>query len=324
MDVRDFSCDLPLANGTKLHGARLRYAVMGELNAARDNLVVFPTSYAGTHENVQWLIGPERALSPQTYCIVIPNQLGNGESLSPSDGMGPTFPRISHADNIAIQRAMLDAEFPGTDIALAIGWSMGAQQACRWAVEAPARVKRMMMICGTARTRPHNRVFLESLLATLRVDPNYQTDRPPTNALKAFGRIYAGWAHSQPWLRDERHRELGFETLDEWLTGFWEARFGARDANDLTSMAHTWIGNDVADGGDLAAALGRISARTIVMPAATDLYFTPSDCREDAAMIPNAEYREIPTDWGHMAGSGQSPKDTAFIDQAVRELLASD
>ena len=87
-------------------------------------------------------------------------------------------------------------------------------------------------------------------------------------------------------------------------------------------MAHTWIGNDVADGGDLTAALGRITAKTMVLPAATDLYFTPSDCRDDAAMIPGAEYREIPTDWGHMAGSGMSPADTAFINQAVAELLA--
>ena len=167
MQISDYTCDLELACGTTLHGARLRFAVMGRLNAARDNLVVFPTSYAGTHENVQWLIGPDKALNPAKYCIVIPNQLGNGESLSPSDGAGPNFPRISHADNIAIQRGMLDREFGNADIALAIGWSMGAQQACRWAVEDPARVKRMMMICGTARTRPHNRVFLESLLATL-------------------------------------------------------------------------------------------------------------------------------------------------------------
>ncbi|MGB0855315.1 MAG: alpha/beta fold hydrolase [Pikeienuella sp.] len=322
MHIHDFTCDLTLHHGGILHGARLRYAVMGKLNEAADNLVVFPTSYAGTHENVQWLIGADKALDPAKYCIVIPNQLGNGESLSPSDGAGPGFPRISHADNIEIQRQMLASAFSGADIALAIGWSMGAQQACRWAVEAPAHVKRLMMICGTARTRPHNRVFLESLLATLRVDPRYQTDEPPEAGLKAFGRIYAGWAHSQMWLREQKHQLLGFDTLEDWVAGFWEARFGARDANNLTSMALTWIDHDVADGGDLAAALGRITADTIVMPSATDLYFTPADCLADAELIPHAEFREIPTDWGHMAGSGQSPDDTAFINSAVAELLA--
>ena len=81
------------------------------------------------------------------------------------------------------------------------------------------------------------------------------------------------------------------------------------------------MANDVADGGDLAAALGRITAKTLVMTSATDLYFTPADCRAEAAMIPGAEYREIDSDWGHMCGSGQSPADTAVINAAIREVL---
>ena len=32
----------------------------------------------------------------------------------------------------------------------------------------------------------------------------------------------------------------------------------------------------------------------------------------------------IPGVWGHFAGGGENPVDTAFIDGAVRELLATD
>src|SRR6187549_1224039 len=35
----------------------------------------------------------------------------------------------------------------------------------------------------------------------------------------------------------------------------------------------------------------------------------------------NAELRVIPGVWGHFAGGGPNPVDTAFIDAAVRELL---
>jgi homoserine O-acetyltransferase len=39
--------------------------------------------------------------------------------------------------------------------------------------------------------------------------------------------------------------------------------------------------------------------------------------------MPNAEYCPIPSIWGHMAGSpGANPVDTAFIDHALKELLA--
>lgn len=321
MRIAEFVADLPLAGGGVLRGARCRYAVWGELNDAGDNLVLYPTRFGGTHEQNAFLVGAGMALDPARWCVVTPNMLGNGASSSPSNMMGASFPEIGHEDNFALQRMMLEEAFGGAEIALAVGWSMGAQQAYRWAVREPRRVKRLLTVCGTARTTPHNRVFLESLLAALEADPAYAAGERPLAGLRAVGRIYAGWAYSQPWLKRAAHRRMGFETLDDWLTAYWDALFEAREAHDIVAMARTWIANDVADGGDLAAALGRIEAETVVMTASTDLYFTPADCAAEAAMIPGARYREIDTDWGHMCGSGQSAPDTAAINAAIRDLL---
>lgn len=321
MRLESFETDLPLAAGGVLEGARLAYAVWGELNDAGDNLVLHPTRFGGTHEQNAFLIGPDKALDPSRWCVVVPNMLGNGASSSPSDRDG--FPAVGHADNVELQRRMLADRFGGAEIALAVGWSMGAQQSYRWAVEEPSRVKRLLTICGTARTTPHNRTFLEALIAALEADPAYAAGGTPTAGLRAVGRIYAGWAYSQPWLKRAGHRALGFETLDDWLTGYWDALFTARRAGDLAAMARTWIANDVADGGDLSAALGRIEARTHVMTAATDLYFTPADCREEAEAIRGARFTEIDTDWGHMCGAGQCAEDTATIDRAIAEILES-
>ncbi len=326
MRLESFEADLRLACGRTLPGARLVYAVWGEPSAARDNIVLFPTRFGGTHEQNAWLIGTGRALDPARWCVVVPNMLGNGVSTSPSNVAGPQaglgFPPVTHADNAAIQRMMLDARFGTGRLAAAVGWSMGAQQAARWAATAPERVERLFLLCGTARTTPHNRVFLESLLAALEADPRYGGAAPPTGGLRAVGRIYAGWAYSQPWLKAERFREMGFASLDDWLIRYWDALFTARDAGDLTAMIRTWILNDVADGGDLGRALGAVRAHTLSMTATTDLYFTPADCAAEAALIPGAVYRDLATDWGHMAGSGQSPVDAAAIDAALGELLS--
>ncbi|MEM7522857.1 MAG: alpha/beta fold hydrolase [Pseudomonadota bacterium] len=326
MKLATYQADLDLVSGETLTGARLVYAVWGQLNAARDNLILFPTRFGGGHEQNAFLVGEDMALDPRKYCIVTPNMLGNGVSSSPSNTAGAAggsgFPVISHRDNIAFQRAMLAEVFGAPDIALAVGWSMGAQQACRWAVEEPARVRRLLMICGTARTTPHNRVFLESILAALAADPEFGGPRAPLGGLRAVGRIYAGWAYSQPWIKRGGHRVLGFETVDDWLTDYWDALFKARNADDIVAMVRTWIGADVADGGVLGAALARVTAKTLVTTARTDLYFTPEDCAADAALIPGAAYRDIDTDWGHMCGAGQSPADTAVIDGMIREMLA--
>ncbi|MEM8790549.1 MAG: alpha/beta fold hydrolase [Pseudomonadota bacterium] len=322
MQVDDFTCDLPLAGGGVLTGARCRYAVWGELSAAKDNLVLYPTRFGGTHEQNAFLIGDEMALDPRRYCILVPNMLGNGASSSPSNMAD--FPIVGHADNIALQRRLLAERFGDAPIALAVGWSMGAQQSYRWAVEEPGRVARLLTVCGTARTTPHNRVFLESLLAALEADPAYGSDTAPVKGLRAVGRIYAGWAYSQPWIKRGGFTDPdygGYADLDDWLEGYWDKLFMARSAGDITAMARTWIANDVSDGGDLPEALGRVTARTHVMTATTDLYFTPADCAAEAAMIPGAIYSDIETDWGHMCGSGQSAADTRVIDAAIRAIL---
>jgi homoserine O-acetyltransferase len=77
-------------------------------------------------------------------------------------------------------------------------------------------------------------------------------------------------------------------------------------------------------GGDLDKALRAITAKAIVMPCETDLYFTVEDNRREVARMPNAELRPIPSIWGHRAGNpALNPEDAKFIDDAVRELLAA-
>jgi homoserine O-acetyltransferase len=91
-------------------------------------------------------------------------------------------------------------------------------------------------------------------------------------------------------------------------------------------MIDTWLRCDVSDNpiyqGEYERALSSIQAQTLVMPASTDLYFTPEDCRAEAAMIPHAEFQEIPSIWGHRAGNpARNPEDELFIREAVKILL---
>jgi len=90
----------------------------------------------------------------------------------------------------------------------------------------------------------------------------------------------------------------------------------------------TWMASDISDNdiynGDLQQALGAITARSIVMPSLTDLYFTPEDSRIETEMMPNAEFRPIDSDWGHRAGNPVfNPADEAMLRQAVTDLLTA-
>ena len=127
----------------------------------------------------------------------------------------------------------------------------------------------------------------------------------------------------------ERLREgVGFASLEDYLVRAWEGNFLRRNGEDLLSMIETWYQSDISDNavynGDLARALGAITARAIIMPSTTDLYFTLADSEAETRLMPNAELRPISSIWGHRAGNPlQCPEDEATLRTAVEALLAS-
>src|SRR5215468_8684142 len=326
--------DVVLQSGLTYRGARLAYKTHGTLNAARSNVIVYPTSYGAQHPDLAWLIAPGKPLDPTKYFIIIVNKFGNGLSSSPSNTPPPfdrgRYPHFSMTDNVRVQQRLLAEVFAIERVALVYGFSMGAQQAFHWAALFPDRVERIAPICGSAKTSPRNFVFLEGVKAALTADPAWQDGwfaTQPTRGFQAMGRVYAGWGPSQAFYREEEWRKLGFSSLEDFLVGNWEGGFRRRDANDLLAMLRTWQMADISANelyrGDLGKALGAIKADAIVMPSATDLYFTVEDNRREVALMLKAELRPIPSIWGHRAGNpAQNPEDAEFIETAVRELLA--
>lgn len=320
--------------GMTVPAAQLAYKTYGNLNADKSNAVLYPTSFGAHHTDVDWLIRSGGILDPEKFFVLIPNQFGNGLSTSPSNIAGPygmgRYPAFTHWDNVHAQKRLLEEVFGIEKLALVYGWSMGAQQALHWGALFPDRVERICALCGSARTSIHNKVFLEGVIATLTADPawrdGYFIERP-VKGLRAMGRVYAGWAMSQAFYREGEHFVGGFASLEDFLVRSWEANFLRRAGEDLLSMLNTWMVSDISDNavfnGDLDAALGAITARSMIMPGSTDLYFTPEDSEIETAKMPNAEFRPIPSVWGHRAGNPTlKAEDEAFIRQAVADLLA--
>jgi homoserine O-acetyltransferase len=323
-----------LQRGITLPLASLAYQTYGDLAADKSNLILYPTSYGAQHTDIEWLIGRGRVLDPTDWFIVIPNMFTNGLSSSPSN-MGLPFgpdqtPVFTHWDNIEAQRRLLDEVFGVDVVALVYGWSMGAQQSLHWGALHPDRVARICAICGSARTSIHNKVFLQGVHAALTGDPHWRGDHfdaHPVRGLRAMGRVYAGWAMSQAFYRERLYEAVGFSSLEDFIVRSWEANFLRRDPHDLLASLETWMQSDIADNeiynGDLEKALGAITARSIIMPSSTDLYFTVDDSAAETALMPNAELRVIDSLWGHRAGNPVlNPEDEDILRNAVGDLLA--
>ena len=327
--------DIDVQSGLRIRGARLAYKTYGELNAARDNVIVFPTFFGSQHPANEPMIGPGMALDPGRYFIIVPNLFGNGLSSSPSNTPPPydraRFPGMTYYDNIMCQHRLVTEEFGVERVALVCGFSMGAQQSFHWGALFPDMVARIAPWCGSAKTSRHNFVFLEGVKAALCSDEAWNGgwyDRRPAKGLRAMARVYAGWAPSQAFYREQVYLDIGFSSLEDYLVSAWEGRYLQLDANDILAMVHTWQRGDISDNpiyeGDFVKALGSIKAKAMVMPSRTDQYFPPEDNEIEVGHMSNAELRVIPSIWGHLAGGpGRNPEDTRFIDQNLKDLLAA-
>ena len=307
-----------LQRGGTLKQARIVWKTYGTLSPRRDNVILYPTSYGAHHTDIEWLVDVRHCLDPSRYFIVIPNMLTNGLSSSPSNT--PDFPEVTTYDNVMLQRQMLLELFGIDRLKLVYGWSMGAQQAYHWGALFGEAVERIVVNCGSARTAPHNFVFLEGIRTTL------EAAATPQLGLRAMGRIYAGWALSQTFYRHEMWRGLGFTSLEDFLVRSWEANFLRRDLRDLLAQLWTWQHGDISANdlyrGDLQMALAGIKAKVLLMPSATDLYFQTDDNRQELPYLKYGKLVEIPSVWGHRAGNPRdNPEDAAFIDAQVEALL---
>jgi homoserine O-acetyltransferase/O-succinyltransferase len=325
--------DFVLEEGGTLRGCQLAYATFGELNAAKDNAILMPTWYSGTSKLLEQVyVGPGRALDPEKYFVILVNQLGSGLSTSPHNTQPPfnmaRFPRVRIGDDVRAQERLVRERFGIEQLALVLGGSMGAQQTYEWAVRFPEMVKRAAPIAGTAKTTPHDFLYVETFSEAIRSDPAwrggwYSSAEEVHFGLRRHARVWATMGFSTEFYKQEVWRGLGFSSLEDFLVGFVEGAFLPMDPNDMLCQAWKWQRGDVSrhTDGDLAAALGRVKAKTFVMPVDEDMFFPIRDCEAEQRLIPGSELRVINSIWGHFALLGLDPSIIEQVDRHLGELL---
>ena len=107
--------NVKLLSGEILYSAKLAYKTYGLLNTKKDNVILLPTFYTGTHKRNEGFFGTNRAIDPNKHFIISINIFGNGLSSSPSNAQdsqrGSNFPTITMWDNIWCQHKLITQKF---------------------------------------------------------------------------------------------------------------------------------------------------------------------------------------------------------------------
>ncbi|KAA6411794.1 MAG: homoserine acetyltransferase family [Lasallia pustulata] len=334
--------DWELQCGESIPDAYIAYKTFGDHTSPA---IVYPTWYSGAISDNVWLIGGGKALNPEHYFIIIPALFGNGQSSSPSNHHTlKNFPKVTFYDNVRAQHKLVTEKLGIKHLRAVLGWSMGAGQTYQWATQYPNIMDLCIPFCGSARTSLHNKVFLEGVKSAMLAAKGIPSAGPGEGGvatkgeqfriwsaeekeigMKAFGRGYAGWGFSQAFYRAELFKELGFEDLESFMTGFWETWACSKDPENMLLMLQTWQDGDCSKqepyNGDFVKAMQAIKAKMLVLPGKTDLYFPPEDSEIEVKNMKAGigQMHAFPSIWGHWAGGpGDSKDDVTWLDDHLK------
>jgi homoserine O-acetyltransferase/O-succinyltransferase len=326
--------DLPLASGETLPDAKLAYKTFGELNAAKDNAILFPTFLGAPAEVLDGWIGEGRALDPTRYFIILPGHFGlppsSAPSTTPGDAGGAGFPAVSIGDDVVAQHRLVTEVFGIEQLALVLGWSIGAIQVYEWAVRYPDAMRAIAPIAGAPTPPPWTKLWLQTVVEESIVtdaafaDGNYAAATDVRTGLLNVAHGSALTAPPRTFYYDGEDvwRTLGFGSVAEFVAGFWENFWLPQDPNDIVVQARKARASHPGPADtSVADLLATITAKTTIAAFTGDNLFPPVESARFAGWIPGAEFHEIESMFGHLATFGLSEQDAKAIDGVIREAL---
>lgn len=348
-------------SGESLPYVRVAYETWGELSPTGDNAVLVLHALTGDAHAVGpsgpgqptagwWsgIIGPGKAIDTDRWFVVVPNMLGGCQgttgpaSIAP-DGAewGPRFPFTTIRDQVNAQAAFADVL--GVDRwAAVVGGSMGGMQALEWAVSFPERVERLAVLAAPPFSTADQIALNSVQIEAVRTDPLHRGgvyydagDGDGPHQGLALARRMALLNYRSPSelnARFERTWQSGISPLGgggrfavESYLDFHGNKFTRRfDANSYITLVQAMNSHDVGrDRGGVAAALSRVTARTLVLGIDSDRLFPVEGQEVIASHLPDTIDGRVPvvirSDFGH---DGFLIEDDA-VSEHLRRLFAA-
>jgi homoserine O-acetyltransferase len=321
-------------SGFTLDEVKVSYVTHGKLSSNKDNVILALQHFFGDHHDLDFLIGPGKALDTDKYFVVATDFLGNSQlreelTTGPTNsGLRMAFPLFSIQDSAALEYRFLREHLGIEKILLAIGGSMGAQKAYELAVAYPDFVKGIMPIVGSVQTNPHTRWVLENAQRIIALSPDWYggwyTESDPQAVYQAIMTLVPYWLGTR-WF------ETNVTNYEKYLEQrkFWDNLFtkqARQDARSIYYQLNAWMNYDIANrpefNGDLGKALSAIKAKTLIVSARYDDLIQEREFAMPVKFIPNATRLDLDSPAGHLICCGFDADATAKITEAVRNFVA--
>lgn len=283
------------------------------------------------------IIGPGKAIDTNQYFVVSVDTLVNlnaydnnvvttgPATINPDTGKpyGTDFPVVTIRDFVNVQKALLES-LGITKLHAVVGPSMGSMQAIEWASAYPDWVERMVSVIGSAESDAWTTAALAQWGNPIRLDPNWQQghytkEQPPTEGLVNALMLITQHALYPDYFNDVGNK-LGYQAIEDgplksimnthsivgWLEQRARSRATKMDANHLLYLVRACQLFVTGHGNTLHEGLDKIQAKTLFLPASTDLLLMPYMANNAHTALKNmnkdSAYAELEGKLGHLEG----------------------
>lgn len=292
--------DFRFDSGETMPTVRIHYTTLGSphrgANGEIDNAVLILHGTGGTGKQflspyfANDLYNPGQPLDISKYWLILPDNVGHGQSSKPSDGLRMRFPKYDYSDMVRLQHALLTQGLGIKHLRLVMGTSMGCMQSFMWGEMYPDMPRALMpLACEPIQIGGLNREWRQLMINGIKNDPawmdgNY-TKEPVQGLRTALSVEFV--VTSAP-----LNAQAKAPTRDEAIAavGRIDRSIARLDANDMLYQFESSRDYNPWPG------LEKIKAPVMWVNSADD-FINPADFpypKEALARMPNAHYELIP------------------------------
>jgi len=290
--------DFKFGTGETLPELRLHYITLGtpHRNAAGhvDNAVLLLHGTGGNAHSLMnpvfsdVLFVPGGVLDIQRYFLILPDDIGHGQSSKPSDGLRMRFPAYDYDDMVRSQRMMLDA-MKVDHLRLILGTSMGCMQAFVWGETYPDFMDALApFACLPVQIAGRNRMMRYMAIQGIKLDPawmNGEYKEEPAQGLRLADTLILVMGSSP--LQMQKNYPTR-KAAEQFADKYW-----ARPTPDANDMIYYL---DASRNYDPSAGLGEIKTPVLWINSADD-YINPPElgiAEQMVKQIPHAKFILVP------------------------------
>ena len=240
--------DFVFTSGERMAAVKIHYRTVGTPRKDADGvvrngvLILHGTGGSGAGFLGQGyggrLFGKGQPLDAEKYFIILPDNVGHGQSSKPSDGLRMKFPKYRYTDMVKLQYELVTKGLGLTNLKLVMGTSMGAMHAWNWGYMYPGFVAGLVPLASNpVEIGGRNRVWRKFLIDAIEKDPTWKNGdytEQPRGLASAIGFLLMATSVPLQWQKQ-------FPTVadtDKWVAEQVASRTRSTDANDMLYHYH--------------------------------------------------------------------------------------